>query len=142
VTVRRNARFLWSKVGAKLIDEETLEWLSGVAWKILDADRLSGSKRKDAIVAATDLRGSANAPRATLLFVLHILCEEQAKRPGELNTAKAARTFVADLMGWHNIAADSIDKNVDRAIDEEIDDPNLQAKYRACLHRRRPKKVP
>jgi hypothetical protein len=135
MTARRDARTLWNKVSAGVIDEEAIEWLKPVASKILKADLLSGNARKDAIVAATGLRGRANDHRAKLMFALACLRERAAER--NLNTAKAARDFVAGLMNWHDLTDEAIDKRIDRAITAEVQVPAQQAMYRALLRRRR-----
>lgn len=143
------ARRMWTAVAGKRFDvPEVAEWVADVAKRVLEADKLKGSKREDELRAAVDLRGAAEdmpgdssglvSHYENVILALSILRHErEGHRPG-INTAVGARNFVAGLVGWSGKTTAAINKAIDRAISAEIDDPAVRAATYRALCRRQP----
>jgi hypothetical protein len=138
MSARKDARFMWWLLAHKQADERTLDWLAEVARHILEADKLTGRERQQALSRALGLRGSHFPDDALRLnLVLNLLADPHPDYPGvDTSTAKAALDFVADRMGWHDLTPDAMNKRIDRALESFPAD--RRKLIRKALGRRRP----
>ena len=135
---RKDARFMWTRVAAGDLGDETAEWLAGVARKVLAADTIKGdpktqsNRRKGALAAATGMVGRlSEVDSGSVLFAIRCY----TARP---DPAEHMRDFLARLFGWTGDCAKSdeaIDKHIDRAI-KTLDDPAVRSELRANVGRR------
>ena len=127
---RKDARAMWGKVRAGLLDAQTVAWLSDVADKVLTADKMKvGNDRSSALALATGISGRAEVQDG---IVFSILCLEDVLGTGP-KPASAARDRLVALHGWQG-SNEAIDKRLDRAI-AAVDDPEMRAKLRAIIGR-------
>jgi hypothetical protein len=120
------------------VSPETREWLRQMALKMIAADRLGATDRREAVYEASGMKGAAyDALRPMILMALRDYERTLKADPGRV-AAMSAAEFVAEKLEWdtgHDVAPDSHRKRIMRALDG-VSDAEARDWARAVLNGR------